>query len=498
MNTYRQHNTAIRLSRLLENIDFVKVSGSASTEITGMAYDSRQVRDGYLFIALSGSQSNGINYINEAISRGAVAVLVDQEYSSSRDINVIQVQHARKAMADMAHVYYDFPDKRLSMWGITGTNGKTTISFLIKSILEKAGWMPGLIGTIQYEIGSRWIPANRTTPESPDILSLLQQMVHIGCKSVVMEVSSHALEQDRVHGFHFDIAVFSNLTRDHLDYHGDIQTYYKAKKKLFDHVMSPENTGIAIINMDDDFGKQLIHDVKDHIEVITYGFHPDAMIRALEPSITKDGCEFIAHTQWGDFPVHIALPGRFNMYNALAAIGACVVKDIDCETIQAGLASLTCVPGRLEKVSGFNEIDIYIDYAHTDDALYHVLTSLREVCKNKLIVVFGCGGDRDKTKRPLMGKVASIYADYAIITSDNPRSENPDYIIQEIVSGMEKDNYEIEKDREKAIIQSLEIAQAGDIVLIAGKGHENHQEINHMVIPFDDREVVERLVTMLK
>jgi UDP-N-acetylmuramoyl-L-alanyl-D-glutamate--2,6-diaminopimelate ligase len=483
----------MRLESITKLITPIMVRGPLTFDIEGIAYDSRQVKKNFLFVVLRGQHADGARFVDDALRRGAVAVVSEQDQWPRRDIAHIHVKDARLALAEIACAFYDRPSDRIELIGITGTNGKTTTSFMCREILRAAGRHPGLIGTVRYELGERIIPASRTTPEAPDIQFMLDNMVRSGCRSAVMEVSSHALDQKRVYGTDFDVAVFTNLTRDHLDYHGTMAQYFAAKTLLFRDLGQLNKRAQAVINMDDPWGQQLASTNGLRAGLVTYGLHPSADVRAEEVELAGEGTRFLLRAPWGMEDIELPLMGRYNVSNALAAIAACHALGVDPRFFGPALAHLSPVPGRLERIANPHGILAFVDYAHTDDALSNVLTTLREVCKRRLIVVFGCGGDRDRSKRPLMGAVAASLADQVIVTSDNPRTEVPEAIIAEIIAGIgHAPNVEVEADREKAIARAAARAQPGDILLVAGKGHENYQEIGKTVAPFDDREVLHR------
>ncbi len=485
----------MRLEYITKVIQPLTLKGPETCEIEGVAYDSRQVRPGFLFVALPGRHVEGADFIGDAVQRGAVAVVSENPEGSRRDVTHICVEDARLALAEIACAFYGEPSSKLKMVGITGTNGKSTTSFMMRDVFKAAGLAPGLIGTIQYEIGERMIPATRTTPEAPDIQSMLDKMVRGGCKSAVMEVSSHGLDQKRVWGIDFDVGVFTNLTQDHLDYHRTMESYFAAKTLLFSSLGQLEKKASAVINIDDRWGMELANINGSRAQLVTYGLHPSAMVRAENVELSPVGSAFDVTTPWGATPVHLNLLGRFNVFNALSAIAACGTQGIPPATAARVVGEMVSVPGRLERIPNQRGLHIYVDYAHTDDALLNVLQTLREIAKKKVLLVFGCGGDRDQAKRSKMGAVAARYADHSIITSDNPRTEDPAKIVEMIREGFgDATHYEIELDREKAIAQALSRARAGDTVLIAGKGHENYQEFANTVIPFDDREVVRDLL----
>ncbi|HMO51150.1 MAG TPA: UDP-N-acetylmuramoyl-L-alanyl-D-glutamate--2,6-diaminopimelate ligase [Kiritimatiellia bacterium] len=483
----------MRLEDITKLIQPILVRGPLSQDIEGIAYDSRQVRKNYLFVAVKGERVNGEDFIDDAIKRGAVAVVSEQDAWPKRSVAHIHVENARLALAEIASAYYGHPAERLEMFGITGTNGKTTTSFMIRAILETAGRHSGLIGTVRYEIGERVIPAGRTTPEAPDIQFMLDAMIKSGCESAVMEVSSHALDQKRVWGVPFDVGIFTNLSRDHLDYHGTMENYYNTKCQLFRSLGQLGKSATAVINIDDAWGMRLAITNGLSAEVLTYGEHPGADVQATDVELGPEGSRFRLVSRWGEYPMAVSMPGRHNVSNALAAIAATAVRGIPLPVIAEALRAMEQVPGRLQRFQGRNGVQVYVDYAHSDDALSRVLQTVREFTRGKLTVVFGCGGNRDASKRPLMGAAASQMADHVIITNDNPRQEDPLTIIRQIESGIRAGaSYEVQPDREFAIAAAIARARPGDAVIIAGKGHENYQEFAHAVTPFDDGQVVRK------
>ncbi|MBU1694671.1 MAG: UDP-N-acetylmuramoyl-L-alanyl-D-glutamate--2,6-diaminopimelate ligase [Verrucomicrobia bacterium] len=485
----------MKLEYLTRIIQPLTLRGSTDCEIEGLAYDSRHVRPGFLFVALPGRRRDGRDFVADAIERGAVAVMSEQQETPRHGVTFLRVEDARRALAEVACAFYGEPSRQLFMVGITGTNGKSTVSFMVRDILKAAGWSPGLIGTIRYEIGERSIPAGRTTPEAPDLQQMLDQMRNAGCRSAVMEVSSHGLDQKRAWGIDYDVGIFTNLTQDHLDYHRTMDQYYAAKTLLFQGLGQMEKQAVAVVNMDDPWGLQLANTGGFNATLITFGLHPNAAVRAENVELSDSGSVFDVVTPWGLARMQLRLLGRFNVSNALAALAAGGVAGIEPARMADVLSRMEAVPGRLEQIASSKPFRVYVDYAHTPDALANVLRTLREFTGGRLIVVFGCGGDRDRTKRPMMGAAAASLADYAVLTSDNPRGEPPDQIIAEIVPGFgEGATFEIEENREKAIFKALACARAGDTVLIAGKGHETYQEIGSTIAPFDDREVARRLL----
>ena len=478
----------MKLKRLIEALPGATPDGALDREITGIAYDSRRVTPGMLFVAIPGQHTDGHEFISNAVDRGAAAIICERNGTSYPRATKIKVPDVREALARSASAFYGNPSAGLKVIGVTGTNGKTTVSFMVKSMLEGAGIKTGLLGTVQYEIGDRVIPAQRTTPESLEVQQMMSQMAKAGCQACVMEVSSHALEQKRVLGVEFDIAIFTNLTRDHLDYHGTMERYFSAKEKLFAGLARGRKKSAAVINIDDSFGARLSGKHKVDFEY-TYGFRP-ARLHATQLQMSKDGSRFMVETPERKFPVRLPLIGRHNVYNALAAIGAGMALDVHLLKIQAALNAMKPVPGRLESIAAGQSFGVYVDYAHTDDALKNVLQTLREVTQGRVLVAFGCGGNRDSGKRAKMGRIAAEMADYTCITSDNPRKESPEKIATQIEEGfraVKQQDYTVELDRKRAIQHIISMAATGDSVLIAGKGHEAYQEFEDTVVPFDDR-----------
>lgn len=484
----------MKLNDLLESVATLEVSGSDHPEIEGIAYDSRQVKSGWLFVAVSGERADGADYIPDAISKGAVAVVSENNLELGAGVVHIQVPHARRALAEIANAYFGALSRSMKVIGITGTNGKTTTAYMIRNILRDGGYLPGLLGTVAYEVGEHILPASRTTPEAPDIHSMFQQMHGHGCDSAVMEVSSHALALERVHGIDFAISIFTNLTQDHLDFHQNMEAYFDAKARLF-RGMDKRPGGSAVINVDDAWGAKLANEPRMAADVMTYGFAEQAQVRATHASVNVHGTRFKVYTPWGEGKVHLQLLGRFNIHNALAAITAGGLCQIDLKRMIRTLENIDAIPGRLELVANRKGRRIFVDYAHTDDALKNVLSTLREICKGRLILVFGCGGDRDRGKRRKMGKTACEMADYSVITSDNPRTEVPGSIAGDILQGFDDpDRFEVVLDRRSAIAQGLRQMGRKDILLVAGKGHETYQELDGTIVPFSDKDVIEEIV----
>lgn len=476
----------MQLKTLLNQVKTLQVNGPVDREIAAVAYDSRRVKKDGLFVAMRGENTDGGAFVEQAISQGAVAVVTDRTWQDSR-ATMVTVENPRAALADIAAAWFQNPANHLKIAGVTGTNGKTTFTFLLKHILEKSTLRCGLIGTVRYEIGDRHLPAPRTTPESLDVQELLFQIRSAGCNAAVMEVSSHALSQERVRGVEFDVAVFTNLTQDHLDYHKTMDSYFEAKCRLFTGLAGQQKKkGKAVVNMDDMYGARLLEKIPRETAVQTYGMGVRADFRASAMNIDFSGTSYRLDVHGKSYLVRLPLIGRFNVYNSLAAIAAASALGVEVRAAVQALVTAPHVPGRLEAVPVKRQFRIFVDYAHTDDALLNVIKTLRELSPNRLIVVFGCGGSRDRTKRPLMGSVADRFADYSIITSDNPRKEEPLAIIEEIKAGFAGKNFEVKVDRRDAIFQAVSLAQPRDIILIAGKGHEAYQEFSDHTVPFDD------------
>jgi UDP-N-acetylmuramoyl-L-alanyl-D-glutamate--2,6-diaminopimelate ligase len=456
--------------------------------VTGVSYDSRTVTAGQVFVALRGQHADGTAFARQAIERGAAAIVSEQPAPEGVRVPWAMVEDARLALAMIAAAFYRDPSREMQVIGITGTNGKTTTAYLVASIFEAAGIRCGLLGTVAYRIGDVVHEATRTTPEAPDVQALLRQMVDEGCGACAMEVSSHALSLRRVDGMTFAAGVFTNLTRDHLDFHADMDQYFRAKRRLFE--MLPRDAP-SLLNLDDPRGSALI-DAGGR--PVTYAIGRAADITPGPLSFSLDGLTFDVRTPRGTLHVRSTLVGRPNVYNILAAVSTATALDLPFDAIERGVQALAGVPGRFEMVSGKkDEVTVVVDYAHTDDALRNLLETARPLARGRLITVFGCGGDRDRTKRPLMGAVAGRLSDLIVITSDNPRSEDPNRIIEEIQRGITADTRKDAGqrlltivDRGAAIAKAIELARPGDLVLIAGKGHEKYQVIGDRVLPFDD------------
>ena len=499
----------MELKRLLEGVEVKKIAGDTLKEVEGIAYHSKQIEKGFLFAAIRGLEADGHQFVEEAIQRGAGAVVSEEE----RDVSnrtLILVPNSRQALAKISSNFYGDPSSRLKLIGITGTNGKTTTTYLLESIFKKAGCAVGVIGTINYRFGQKITPAPNTTPESLDLQRILGEMLKEGTSHVIMEVSSHALDLDRVFGCQFDGVVFTNLTSEHLDYHKTLDQYFGSKKKLFSDslVKSRKERRFAVTNRDDPRGEKMVEGI--NLPVIRYGLGPSCDITADQTTSSFEGLSCRVRTPKGNLSIRSKLIGEFNVYNILAAVSVGIGMDLPLETLKEGVEGLEGVSGRFEKVENSKGLHVIVDYAHTHDALERVLSGLKHIVENgarnhgKMITVFGCGGDRDRTKRPLMGEVAGKYSDLAILTSDNPRTEDPLAILEEVERGFKslplkewhpkeiefwrsKKGYLKVADRREAIRMAVRLAQPSDTVLIAGKGHEDYQIIGKKKFPFDDR-----------
>ncbi len=477
----------MNLEHLIKAVRPVKVSGPLDRDITAICYDSRRVIEGALFVALPGEKADGTEFIDAAIDRGAAAIVSEKPGLTTR-ATAIEVTNARQAMADLAAAFFRHPSQRLKIAGVTGTNGKTTTTFLIKHILDADFLRCGLIGTVRYVVGERELPASRTTPESAEVQELLWQMRSAGCKSCAMEVSSHALALDRVRGVEFDVGVFTNLTQDHLDYHGTMEAYFETKAGLFSGIAKQQRKpGRAVVNSDDRFGAKLADRFgRGEMEVLTYGVGRSAQFRASDVKMDFSGTTYQLEALGKNYLVRMPLIGGFNVANSLAAIAAAHALGVSVRHSVQALASTPPVPGRLQAILAQKPFRVFVDYAHSDDALTNVLKTLRELNPARLIAVFGCGGNRDRAKRPKMAAAVDAIADHAIVTSDNPRKEDPLAIIEDIKPGFRRLRPEIVPDRREAIFHAIAMAQPRDIILIAGKGHESYQEFADSTVPFDD------------
>jgi len=485
----------MQLKTLLAATPVRQVLGSVDRPVENIAYDSRRVQRHTMFVALRGEKTDGHQFIGHAIDKGASVIVAEREQKDPR-ITCLVVENTRTALADFSASFYGNAARKLKLAAVTGTNGKTTTTFLIKHISENAGLRCGLIGTVRYEIGDRILPAIRTTPESLDLQELLAQIANAGCKAAAMEVSSHALAQERTRGIEWNVAVFTNLTQDHLDFHGTMENYFEAKATLFTGLagQKQKTKPVAIVNIDDRYGLQLVNRLDKSVAVVTYGMGLRADFRASNYRAEFTGTSYQLDARGKSYLVRLPLIGRFNVTNSIAALAAAEALGINLRSAVLSLGKAPQVPGRLELVPAKRQFQVFVDYAHTPDALANVLKTLRELRPHRLIAVFGCGGDRDRQKRPLMAEMADRLADYSIITSDNPRKEDPGAIIAETEKGFRSDRYEKIVDRTEAINRAVALARARDIVLVAGKGHENYQEFADYTIPFDDIQVARRAI----
>jgi UDP-N-acetylmuramoyl-L-alanyl-D-glutamate--2,6-diaminopimelate ligase len=465
----------------------------AALEIAGLEYDSRRVSKDFLFFAFPGSRSDGRQFAADAVGRGAAAVASESERPEGFTAPWIQVEHGRYALAIAARNFYGKLDEKLVLTGITGTNGKTTTAYLLDSILRAAGRTTAMIGTIEYHLAGRVLPAVNTTPESLDLHRIFAELAAAGGSHVTMEVSSHSLALGRVHGLHFSAAIFTNLTRDHLDFHQTMENYFAAKQSLFSGAGGPPPR-LAAINRDDEYGRKIR--LSPQTNPIPYGLGADAAVRARHISSGFQGLRFDIQYGGVRLPVTSPLPGRINVYNILAAASAALGLGIAPETVARGVADLPAVPGRFERVDEGQPFMIVVDYAHTDDALRNTIQVARHLGPKRILTLFGCGGDRDRTKRPLMGQAAAELSDFVVLTSDNPRSEDPLAIMNDALVGVRRKDvaHVVEPDRKAAITRAIEEARPGDIVILAGKGHETYQILKDRTIHFDDREVAREVL----
>ena len=482
----------MRLKDVLAGMPLKKLNGSEDEEIQGIAYSSKSVKPGDMFAALKGVKKDGFEFVGEALNNGAAVILSDQPKPENLAKAWIQVSDTREALAQCSANFYSHPSQKMKVVGITGTKGKTTITYLLEEILNKTQFVPGIIGTISYKGPGMNLTARLTTPEAPDLQRLLSEMLAKGATHCVMEVSSHALELKRVVGIGFDVVVFANLSGDHLDYHQSMDRYFEAKKKLF---FLNHKKRMAVVNRDDVWGQKLIAQLP--AGAITFGIEPGAMVAAENINLTEKGIETLVKYPSGQLTLSSPLLGKPNLYNILASIAVALTLNLPVSAIKEGIASLKGIPGRFEKIDNSLGLHVFVDYAHTDDALKNLLETVRGFNPRRIILVFGAGGDRDKTKRPRMGEAAGRLADWTIITSDNPRSEDPLAIISDIEAGIKKtgtQNYQIIPDRREAIEQALSLGTEGDYILVAGKGHEDYQIIKDQILHFDDAEVIQEIL----
>ncbi|EOD01257.1 UDP-N-acetylmuramoyl-L-alanyl-D-glutamate--2,6-diaminopimelate ligase [Caldisalinibacter kiritimatiensis] len=476
------------LKDLIRKLELIDVIGDLTKDITDITYDSREVVNGSLFVAIVGFKTDGHKYINDAIEKGAKAVIVERDVQLDKNITVIKVNNSRKALAKVSSTFYDRPSSKINVIGVTGTNGKTSVTYLIKSIFDACKRKTGIIGTIGSVIENKVTSTNNTTPESLDLQSILNDMVNTGLDTCIMEVSSHSLELDRVAFCDFNVGIFTNLSVDHLDFHKSIENYLNAKAKLF-----YKTKNFNIINIDDKYGKKISSKIRKlDVPLLTYGTDSNADIIADNIVYSAEGVSFELITPKGEIDIKMNIPGLFSVYNGLAAAACGYAYNIELENIKEGLESVKGVKGRFEVVPTDKDFTVIIDYAHTPDGLEKVMETISQFAKGRKIIVFGAGGDRPRTRRPLMGEVAAKYSDLSIVTSDNPRTEEPNKIIEDIIEGIERldGKYVAITDRKEAIRYALKNSQPNDVILLAGKGHEMYQIIGNKRIPFNEKEIV--------
>lgn len=481
------------LRDLVKGLNPVEIKGDLNVEISGIAYDSRKVKNSSMFVCIDGTKVDGHEFIHNAIENGAIALLVQKEVEVPEGISVVRVDNTRYGLAHVSDVFFGHPSGRFNLIGVTGTKGKTTTTYMIKSILEKAGQKVGLIGTLGSRIGDEVLYSERTTPESYDLQALFSEMLEKNVDSAVMEVSSQGLALHRVSCSDYDIGVFTNLSKDHIspNEHSSMEEYLNAKIKLFKMCKK------GIVNIDNEYGKEVIRNAE--CEIFAMGIDNDAGIKAADIEKNPDSVKFKAITPWFSGEIYVNIPGKFTVYNALCAIGVCGLMGIPYDSIRAGLEKVN-VPGRAEIVETGRNFTVMIDYAHTPDSLENILTTVKGFAPGRVVCLFGCGGDRDRTKRPIMGEISGRLADFTVITSDNPRTEDPQAIIREIEAGIKGTNakYITIVDRREAIKYAIVNAQPQDVIILAGKGHETYQTFKDKTIHFDEREVVREILEELK
>ena len=486
----------MKILDLMRGIPTTGLTGNGGTDVLGIAYSSKEVRPGFMFAALRGSRTDGMGFLQEALGNGAVAVLSEWPKPPNADVAWIQAADAREAMALASANFYGHPSEKLKVVGITGTKGKTTTAYILESIIKAAGSVPGVIGTVEYRWPNFRASAERTTPEAPDLQKMLYDMLQAGCTHGLLEVSSHALDQKRVWGVRFDVSVFTNLSGEHMDYHHSMDGYFEAKKKLF---FLNHKKDASVVNMDDPWGKRLIAELP--LRTITFGLEPAAIVQAEKFRMSENGLELQVKYPGGRITMSSKLVGKHNVYNILAATAAALALNIPVQAVIKGVSALRGVPGRFEIVENSFGLNIVVDYAHTDNALQNVLEAIRELKPRRIILVFGAGGNRDRGKRERMGEVAARLADWTIVTSDNPRDEDPLAIISDIEKGLrnkKSSTYEVIPDRREAIAKAIAVGKKGDYVLIAGKGHEDYQIIKDKKTRFSDVEELEALLRGLR
>ncbi|MEZ4600164.1 MAG: UDP-N-acetylmuramoyl-L-alanyl-D-glutamate--2,6-diaminopimelate ligase [Syntrophotaleaceae bacterium] len=501
--------TSMKMSELFQVLSPRAVFGPSEADVKGLFYDSREVVPGGAFFALRGAVTDGHRYIDQALERGAAVLVLEEERPLPSGVCGVLVEDCRRALALAAAAFYGDPTRQMTVVGVTGTNGKTTITYLMESILQAAGRRPAIMGTVNYRFGDLVLPSERTTPESVDLLRTIAKFRGAGADALVLEVSSHALEQHRVDGIYFDVGVFTNLTPEHLDYHGDLESYFASKGRLFQG-LGGHGPAVGVVNIDDPFGERLADQLKNlsSCDLLACGLAPAADVRPARSVLSMGGIEATIHSPQGEFELLSPLLGEFNLHNLLCAAGAALALGIRPETVAAGLNQAPPVPGRLEPVPNELGALVLVDYAHTGDALDKVLGTLQDLKPRRLITVFGCGGDRDRNKRPIMGEVAARRSDLVVLTSDNPRTEDPLAIIADIRPGLDQvfgsewsrreaatgngRGFVVVPDRREAIDFAAGLLQPGDLLLVAGKGHEDYQIIGREKFHFDDREELRR------
>lgn len=487
----------MNLKHLLSIVPGAVITGKPKKPLTGLTDDSRKVTPGCCYVAVRGTRFDGHSAIPEAIAKGAAIIVAETPVTpeaESRGIVWIQVADTHRADGMLMSAWNAFPSQNMVVLGVTGTNGKTTISYLTNAIFRATWQRAGLIGTIIYDDGAKRTTSHNTTPGCAELQEMFAAMVRNGCRACAMEVSSHALHQQRTAGTDFRVGIFTNLTQDHLDYHGDMEHYYEAKKLLFTGMAaSGDPKATAVINIDDAYGRRLATELAPLMRVRTFGENPEADFRAVPKLVTLKGSQYELHYQGRQYLVRTPLIGEFNLSNSLAALAGVVSAGVNLRDAITCLARSPQVPGRVELVSSVNNVQCFVDYAHTPDAVENVCRTMKALCRSgRLITIFGCGGDRDRTKRPLMGEAAARYSDICLVTSDNPRSEDPEAIIDEIMPGIPAEKQHRITDRAEAIRAALELARPGDCVLICGKGHENYQIFAHETITFSDADEVQK------
>jgi UDP-N-acetylmuramoyl-L-alanyl-D-glutamate--2,6-diaminopimelate ligase len=498
----------VALKDILTVLDNPEAQGDLSVQVTGVTHDSRQVRQGWIFVAIPGFMSDGHDFIGKAVTAGAAAILAERPRTAEFGSTPwIKIANTRQALGAASAIVYGTPTEAMTLIGITGTNGKTTLTYLLEAIIKAAGGTPGVVGTVTHRWGGNERPAANTTPESSDLQSMFRAMVDDGVSHVLLEASSQGLDLGRLDGCQFDVGVFTNLTQDHLDYHRDLETYYLAKRILFERLLpsSTKRQRQAVINTDDPYGRRLAQEITE-LPVVRFGTDPGCDVHPREISVSAEGISGKLRTPTGVISVRSRLTGSFNLLNILAAVAVANTLGVPDQSVSEGIEALEVIPGRLERVPSEKGL-IFVDYAHTPGALKNVLDALQAIRSNRIITVMGCGGDRDKQKRPIMGSEAASGSDFVIITSDNPRTEEPLTIIRQVEQGVTQHgflpypegkaeepfrpgSYHIVLDRRQAISWALQWIENGDILLVAGKGHETYQEINGVRYPFDDREVL--------